>query len=223
MIETRKCQKLNPIIAEIKVHSPMYGDMLGKRKVTEVLRMYESCEVAAISYITAREFNGSKDVLKMICKDTDLPVLRKDFILTRMDVEETATLGANSVLLIARMLRERTPEFADMAEGQGLEPLVEVHSYEDIKYANESSARMIAINNRDISMFERDGGNVTVSESLYHYIGREKTIVSASGLQSLEDLRRALAVSDAALVGSAFMRADETESIVRSFVRGYEC
>ncbi|HPR42558.1 MAG TPA: indole-3-glycerol phosphate synthase TrpC [Candidatus Methanofastidiosa archaeon] len=222
-INVKKGQKLNPIIAEIKVHSPMHGDMLGKRDPMDVLGIYESCDVAGISYITAGEFNGDASLLRKICSSTDLPVLRKDFIMTASDVEETSSLGARGILLIARMLKGRTPEFVELALEHGLEPLVEVHSYDDIQYANASGTKMVAINNRDITMFEKDRGNVEVTERLHHFIDKKRMLVSASGIETLNDLKRAMSISDAALVGTAFMQAVDIEGIVRSFVGGQRC
>jgi len=223
MIAHRREQGLNPIIAEIKVSSPMHGDMLEGRREIDILRIYESCNVAGISYITAREFNGDRSIFRDICRKTDLPVLRKDFIVSKKDIEETAGYGASAILLIARMLKGRTSDMVDYAIDQGLEPLVEVHSYDDIAYANDSATSLVAINNRDITLFETDGGDVEVTRHLYRFLDDGKSIVSASGIQTPEDVTKVMDNCDAALVGTAFMRSDNTRETVRAFVRAKKC
>ncbi len=209
----------NAVIAEIKVHSPQYGDLLGKRKILGMLRIFESSGAAGISYITEpNHFRGEFDIFKRICRESHLPVLRKDFILSREEIERTAEAEASAILLIARMLKEDTAEFVDHAVQHGLNPLVEVHTPEDIQIAEQTSARMIGINNRDIQKMETDGGTVNLTEQLAPLIPRDRIIVSESGIHSLQDLKRVLKYSHAVLVGTAFMKAEKTYDFVKGFV-----
>jgi len=218
-ISVRKKQGLNPIIAEIKVYSPKYGDLLGKRDPMEILRIYERCEVAGISYITAKEFKGDFGLFRQICRKSDLPVLRKDFITEKSEIERTAEAGASAVLLITRLLKKETAEFVDFAIEHGLETLVEVHSLKEIEIANETRTAMIGINNRDISRLEKDDGTVALTEKLHGYVRQGVVKVSESGIASVEDLKRALRCVDAALIGTAFMVAENMGELVRTFVR----
>ncbi len=119
-IKIRKKQRVNPVIAEIKVFSPKHGDLLGKRDPLKILEAYEKGGVAGISYITAREFKGDFSLFKRICREANLPVLRKDFIFNKVEVEKTAEAEASAILLIARFLKEKTPEFVDYALEHGL-------------------------------------------------------------------------------------------------------
>jgi len=215
----RACKdKVNPIIAEIKVYSPKHGDLLKGRNPLEILKIYEKCKVAGISYITAKEFKGDFKLLKRICKETSLPVLRKDFIVDKYEIEKTAEVEASTILLISRFLKERTPEFVDYALEHGLETLVEVHSIEDIPIAKQTKTTMIGINNRDITKLEKDDGSVCITEKLCNYLPKNVLKVSESSIKRIDDLKRALKVTDAVLIGTAFMIADDIEKIVKEFV-----
>lgn len=219
MIWERRKEGLNPIIAEIKVYSPKIGDLLRDRDILEILKIYESCRVAGISYITAKEFRGDLKTLKLICKSTELPVLRKDFIKNKEDVEVTSEAEVSAILLIARILKDKTAELVDFTQEHGMESLVEVHSEEDVKIALETRSKLIGINNRDIF-----SGNcsIDVTKRISSMIeGRLK--VSESCIQSLEDLKIALSFADAALIGTAFMKAENTFEFVKSFVEAKIC
>jgi len=147
-----KNKNLNPIIAEIKVHSPKYGDMLNGRDELNILRIYENAGAAGISYITDKKyFNGNFDMFKKICASTELPVLRKDFITTKDEIEKTAEAEGGAILIIARMLKDETAEFVDYALEHGLDTLVEVHNKEEIDIAKDTNTTMIGVNNRDIT------------------------------------------------------------------------
>jgi len=220
-IERRAREGLNPIIAEIKVFSPKYGDLLRDRDPIDILRAYERAGAVGISYITEQKhFRGDFELFRKICRETDLPVLRKDFITSKDEIERTAEVEASAVLIITRILKERIAEFVDYALEHGLETLVEVHSLDEVRIANETRTTMIGINNRDISGLEKDDGTIELTEKLCRYVREGAVKVSESGISSIEDLKRALRCADAALIGTAFMKAEDTEEIVKAFVEG---
>ncbi|BAP61284.1 indole-3-glycerol phosphate synthase [Methanococcus maripaludis KA1] len=211
----------NPIIAEIKVHSPKYGDLLKGRSEMDILRIYEEAGAVGISYITDKQhFNGNFDMFKKICENTELPVLRKDFLTTKDEIEKTASAGASTVLIIARLLKEKTAEFVDFALECGLDTLVEVHNTEEIEIAKSTNTTMIGINNRDISKLELDDGTVSLTENLADLIPKDRILVSESGIANLIDLNTALKYADAALIGTSFMTAENQKEFVKSFVEG---
>lgn len=211
----------NPIIAEIKVHSPKYGDLLKGRSELDILKIYEEAGAVGISYITDKQhFNGNFDVFKRICENTELPVLRKDFLTTKDEIEKTASAGGSTVLIIARLLKENTAEFVDFALECGLDTLVEVHNTEEIEIAKNTNTTMIGINNRDISKLELDDGTVSLTEKLANLIPKDRIIVSESGISNLADLKIALTYADAALIGTSFMTAENQKEFVKSFVEG---
>ena len=218
IINTKNNSK-NPIIAEIKVHSPKYGDMLKGRDEIDILRIYENAGAAGISYITDKKyFNGNFDMFKKICASTELPVLRKDFITTKDEIEKTAEAEGGAILIIARLLKDETAEFVDYALEHGLDTLVEVHNKEEIDIAKETNTTMIGVNNRDITKLELDDGTVSLTEQLSNLIPKDVVFVSESGIGSIDDLRIALKYADAALIGTSFMKAKNMEEFVKSFV-----
>ncbi len=224
VLKQRKREGLNPVIAEIKVHSPKYGDLIGKRDEIEILRVYEKCKVAGISYITEKKhYKGSFETLRKICKHTSLPVLRKDFVTSKGEIERTSEAGASAILLIARILGENTPEFVDFSIEHALDPVVEVHSAEDIRIAIETKTPIIGINNRDISKLEKDDGSVELTAKLSSLIPDSFLKISESGISSLEHLKVALSYADAVLIGTAFMKAKNLEKTVRNFVEAKLC
>lgn len=221
-IKVCKDQQMNPVIAEIKVFSPKHGDLLRKRDPLRLLEAYERGGAAGISYVTAREFRGDFSLLRKICKETNLPVLRKDFILDKSEIESTAEAEASAILLIVRFLKDNTAEFVDYALEHGLETLVEAHNLNEIRIANETKTGMIGINNRDIAKLELDNGSVEVTERLCKFIKNDVLKVSESGIRSLEELNRALKVADAVLIGTALMLAENIEEKLKEFVGGGE-
>ncbi len=221
MIGLRKGERMNAVIAEIKVYSPKYGDLLRNRDVIDILEVYERCRCAGISYITEKNyFRGDFEIFRRICRNSELPVLRKDFIVTKEEIEKTAEAEGSAVLLIARILKENTAEFVDYSIDHGLESIVEVHSIGDIDYALESKTPIIGINNRDIAILEKDDGSVKVTEKLAPLINSHATKISESGIQTKRDVEMALEYVDAILVGTAFMRAENIEKKVMEFVGG---
>ncbi len=211
--ECRKSGR-NAVIAEIKPRSPLHGDLLRGRDPLSILKAYENAGVAAVSYITAKQFGGSFDVLRKICRSTELPVLRKDFVLDVGEIERSCEAEVAALLLIARFLKEKTAEFADICWEHAILPLVEVHREEDLRFACGDA---VLINNRDIERMESDAGSVEVTERIAPLIDA-KLKVSGSGIGSVKDLCRVLRFVDAALIGTAFMLAENTEAFVRNFV-----
>jgi indole-3-glycerol phosphate synthase len=217
----------NPILAEIKIKSPIKGDLLRNRDPIDILKEYERAGAVGISYITEKNiFGGDIRLFKKICKSSNLPVLRKDFITDKKEIELTADYGASAILLIARILKDKTGEFVDYSFDNGLEPLVEIHSTDDVLFLRDTKTRMVGINNRDILRMETDDGDVSLSENLANYLknefvskkSKDYLVISESGIKNVEDLRKVLKIADAALIGTAFMESDDTEHFVRSFV-----
>ena len=217
-IRSRNDKAIPAIIAEIKTFSPRYGGLLAGRSIRDILYTYEDCGATGISYITAPQFKGSLSDLGTICNAATLPVLRKDFITTTDGIEETAGVGADAILLIARLLKDRAAELVDVARSCGLDTLLEVHSAEDISIAEATATTMIGINNRDIACFETDDGTVAVTEALAPRISRDVVLVSESGIATRADLQRALAHADAALIGTSLMSATSISGKMRELM-----
>ncbi|MCW3981805.1 MAG: indole-3-glycerol-phosphate synthase [Candidatus Bathyarchaeota archaeon] len=217
-----KCRKA-PIIAEIKVASPTLGVIRKNADVREFASAMERGGAIGISFLTEpKHFGGSLDAFTEVRDQVKLPLLMKDIIVSRVQIEAASKIGANAVLLIEPLFKRGYCEcdiHSMIAYGHslGLEVLLEAHAEEEFLSALKTEADMIGINNRNLRNMEVDL-NVT-REILTNHRIREKLIVSESGIQSTADVRFLRQCgAHAFLVGSSIMRASDIEVKVREFV-----
>ena len=183
----------------------------------------EEAGAVAVSVLTEPGvFRGSLENLDAVRKAVCLPVLRKDFIIDRVQLEEAES---DLVLLIAGIVGEELEFFVELALENGFDPLVEVHNRKELESALKTDTRIIGINNRD---FETLKTNIATTEELAPLIreydldhGTRHLIISESGMNSVEDVRRAVqAGTDAVLIGSALMESDSVFDKTKEFVQG---
>lgn len=206
------------VIAEIKRASPSKGLIRPDANPVAVARIYTAAGAAAISVLTdERFFQGHPEFLRLVRRVTELPLLCKDFILDPYQIYEARQLGADAILLIVRLLRQRElTEFLGLARGLGMEALVETHTEEEIARALAAGATVIGINNRDLKSFTTD---IKTTFRLKHYLPPEVVVVSESGIGSplaMQALKRHGV--DAALVGEALMAAPDIGAKLRELV-----
>ncbi|MDR0519487.1 MAG: indole-3-glycerol-phosphate synthase [Clostridiales Family XIII bacterium] len=198
---------LSKLIIDFKAVSPKHGDLFRGRNPVEYAAELERKGVLGLSVVTESEhFGGSLSLLRDICKAVSLPVIRKDFIQTSEDLKETADCGAAAVLLIAATC-ERLDLLYEKSLELGLKPLVEVHDAWEMEAAKKLGAKYIGINNKDIKLLEKDSLGIETTKNLIRYAPAGSFIVSESGMDSADDIRKAISYgADAALVGTAFWR-----------------
>jgi len=205
------------IIAEHKRRSPSAGEIRAGATVTEIVQAYERGGAAALSILTEEDhFGGSARDLEEARAASKLPILRKDFIVDRYQVYESAVLGADAILLIVAALdRRELAELYREARGLDLDVLVEVHDEPELVLALETlEADVIGINNRDLHDFSVD---VERTFELLTAVPTGKTVVSESGFHSREQLDELERVGvDAVLVGESLMRAPDPEAACRA-------
>jgi indole-3-glycerol phosphate synthase len=195
------------LIAEIKFASPSAGTIRNHSDPVVIGRAYNDAGAAAISLLTDRPFfGGSLDALPRLKTETGLPVLRKDFLIDPVQVEESHAHGADAILLICRIMsKPQLGEMIDAATALGLSALVEIHDEPDLQKALDAGARIIGINNRDLSTLKVD---LRTTASLAPLIPAGVTVVSESGIGGPEDI---VFVGQfgvrAVLVGSSLMRS----------------
>ncbi len=209
------------VIPDIKCRSPKEGDLLAGRNPAELAAILADAGAPALSVVTEEHnFNGSKRLLQEIAS-LGIPVLRKDFLKTKADIHETKTLGASAVLLMYSCLDESTlGELYGEAKSAGLDVLVETHTEEELKKAAMLGAKLIGINNRDISVLEKDSGTVSLTEKLAKQKPAGSFLISESSIQSPEDVRRAVrSGADAALVGTALLKAGDIRAFYQRLCR----
>ncbi len=204
------------LIAEHKRRSPSAGTIREDLTLEQVVSAYERGGAAALSVLTERpSFGGSLDDLRAARVASTLPVLRKDFIVDRYQVRESAAAGADAILLIvAALTREKLAELHAEAVDAGLGVLVEVHDEAELEVALEAGAEVIGINNRDLTTLRVD---IERTFRLMARIPSGKVIVAESGFSSRPELDRLSAAGvDAVLIGEALMRAPDPEAAVRA-------
>lgn len=213
-----RCGKM-PVIPDIKSRSPQEGDLLRGRDPVEIAKALAAAGAPALSVVTEPiYFGGTPELLKRIVQAVSLPVLRKDFINSREQLQETVELGASAVLLIASMLeKEQLFKLFVEALALGLEPLVETHNRPEIAFANELKLTIMGINNRNIVELEMDDGSVSTTEGLAALVRPEVLVVSESSISSSADVLRAKAAgAHAVLVGTAILKAEDAVEMYRN-------
>lgn len=208
-----------PVIAEYKRASPSQGELNMRISPEEAAVAYARAGAGAISVLTEeRHFKGDLVFLERAA-GAGLPLLRKDFILHPLQVEQTAATPAAALLLIARMLDEAVlRELLEKTRRFGIEAVVEVFDTADLALARKAGAGIIQVNNRDLDRLEVDLG---VSERLIREKRRDEFWITASGASLPEHVKRLLSKGfDAVLVGSALMRGNSPGRALRSLLKG---
>ncbi len=204
------------IIAEIKRASPSKGDIQPDLVPAEMASLYAEGGAAAISVLTEKDFfKGSLEDLRAARAACNLPVLRKDFIIDPYQVYEASANHADAILLIARILdKELLADLIALTQALAIDALVEIHSEDDLEKIEGSGARIIGINNRDLSSFTTDLDNAL---KLATKLREDQLIVAASGIFSYADI--ALYPKDkihSFLVGESIVRASDRVEFLKS-------
>jgi len=193
------------VIAECKRRSPSRGLLRADYDAAAIARSYSAAGAAAISVLTEPTFfDGSLEDLVRVREAVDVPLLRKDFVVSEYQLAEARAAGADAVLLIAGAL---VP--ADLARLQarahdlGLDALVEVHNRGELAAALDAGAAIVGVNNRNLRTLAVD---LDVSEQLIARIPQGVTTVSESGIKTPEDIARFRRLGyHAFLIGERFM------------------
>ena len=206
------------VIAEIKKASPSAGVLRRDFEPASLARDFEKAGAAALSVLTEEEnFQGALAHLRDARAAVSLPVLRKDFIVDRWQVWEARAANADSFLLIAAALDD-APLAECLALGRelGMEPLVEVHTGEELGRVLALGARIVGVNNRNLHTLEV---RVETSLELAEMIPEDCIAVSESGLRSAADLRRLRGAGfDAFLIGESLMREAAPGATLRRLI-----
>lgn len=194
----------NAIIAEIKCASPSSGTIRRSVDMAMMAGVLGDRGCTALSVLTEPYFFGgtAQDIVR-VRSAVDLPVLRKDFVIDERQIAESRALGADAVLLIAAVLKQKLPSFVESTIDHGLEPLVEVRTGAEIELALSTEAALIGINNRNLATLSIDR---STTKNLSGAIRREgRLVVSESGIRSADDIREMRKYCDAFLIGSSLM------------------
>lgn len=204
------------IIAEFKRRSPSKGEIHPLALVNEIVPAYEEAGAAACSVLTDTVyFGGALPDLVNARSVSNLPLLRKDFVISRRQIAEARAWGADAVLLIAAALSAgEVEEFTRYAHSLDLEVLFEIHNARELeKYSPEVD--MVGVNNRDLTTFVTDP---MLSEIVAHELPADVVKVAESGLTSISEVERLREAGFSGfLIGETFMKHDNPGEALRKF------
>lgn len=206
------------VIAELKKASPSRGVLRQEYTPAVLAEALEHAGAAALSVLTEEDFFfGSLADLKEASHVTKIPILRKDFIVDPWQVWEARASGADTYLLIAAILSDAAlHELLELGRSLKMEPLVEVHTREELDRVLAAGARIIGVNNRDLRDFQV---HLETSLTLVEAIPEDCIAVSESGLRSHEDLSRLRRAGfDAFLIGEHLMTDPDPAASMRALI-----
>ena len=202
------------IIAEVKKASPSMGDINLGVDILQQAKTYEANGAAIISVLTDQAyFKGHLDDLRDISNQVAIPTLNKDFIIDEKQIIRARNAGASVILLIvAALTEERLKELYDYATELGLEVLMETHNREELEIAHRIGARIIGVNNRNLTTFEVD---LQTSLDLAEYFQEGPVYISESAIFSGQDAQAVAPHFQGILVGTALMQAENVAEKIK--------
>ena len=206
------------IIAEIKRFSPSSGTILKNLDPSFLAKTYQENGASAISVLIDKKFfGGSLSDLTKVRRATSLPILAKEFIVDEYQIYEAKLLGADVILLIARILSKRKlREFLNLALKLNLDCIVEIHKKEELDKIKSLPFNIIGINNRDLQTFKVD---LKTTFDLIKKIPPSKLIISESGIREKEDIYRLREKGvNAFLIGESLLKSKDIGKTLREFL-----
>lgn len=204
------------VICEYKPASPSKGD-ISSLMVEDVVPLYDKGGASAISVLTEETFfKSSIKNLRIASKASNLPILRKDFIMDEYQIYEARSCGASAVLLMVDVYKDLRFGI-DLCHYLEMDALVECKNREEIEKAKKAGARVIGINNRSFNDFSID---LKRTEKLAKYMPENTILVSESGVKNGADVKLlGIYGADAVLVGSSIMESQDILKKVEELVK----
>lgn len=213
-LKEKLAQNKISLLAEIKKASPSKGLIQPDFNPEEQLKAYEKAGAAGISILTDQKFfQGSNEILAEMRKLTELPILRKEFIIDPLQLYESFFIGADVVLLIAAVLSDQSlKELLSICSELKMEAVVEVHNREELQRVCETDADIIGINNRDLNDFSVDlKTTAKLAADLEKMKLRDKYyLIAESGIKAKADIDYLKEIGiDGVLIGESLMKAED--------------
>ncbi|MEW6007944.1 MAG: indole-3-glycerol phosphate synthase TrpC, partial [bacterium] len=206
------------LIAEIKYASPSLGRTGTSQPAESLAKLYENSGASAISVVCEKDFfRGDIRFLKSAKLSTNLPILRKDFIIDPWQIEESIAYGADAILLIVACLNfHLLKELKKEAEKARLTTIIEVHNENELLSALKTDAEVIGINNRDLNTFKTD---INTTMKLKPLIPDNRLVISESGIKTREDILILEGIGvKAVLIGESLLRSKNIPQKMRELL-----
>ena len=227
---SRKCISLKEsiknnnsgIICEFKRRSPSNQNINYISSLSDVVSGYEEAGAAGLSILTNKKyFDGDTQDIIDIRDISNLPILRKEFIISEYQVIEAKSIGSDAILLIASILsKEEIISYSSLAKSIGLEVLLEIHSEDELYKISGDDIDIVGVNNRNLDTLEIDLNN---SIELYGKIPSKFVKISESGISEFESILKLKEVGyNGFLIGEKFMKTNNPMESAYNFIKKIE-
>ncbi|MGI9567446.1 MAG: indole-3-glycerol phosphate synthase TrpC [Nitrosopumilus sp.] len=219
--------KVNPhatLLTEIKFASPSLGKIRTRADPAGIAKQMIAGGSKALSVLTQPHlFNGSPEYFMKVRQAVDVPLLMKDIMIDKVQIDTAKRIGADFILLIQSLFDKKylkeIDEFVDYGHKKGLDILLEVHTKEEFENALKTQADLIGINNRDLDTLEID---LKTTERVLQDYEKSRLILSESGIETPEDIQYLKKCgADAFLIGSSIMKSDNIQEQVKKLGNAY--
>ena len=219
--------KTNPhatLLTEVKFASPSLGKIRTLTDPASIAKQMIAGGSKALSILTQPHlFHGSPEYFMKVRQSVDIPLLMKDIMIDKIQIDAARKMGADYMLVIQSLFDQgylkEIDEFVDYGHKQGLKILLEVHTKEEFQNALKTDADIIGINNRNLDTLEID---LKTTERVLEGYEKSKIILSESGINTTEDIQYLKKCgADAFLIGSSIMKSDNIEEQVKKLVNAY--
>lgn len=212
------------LITEIKFASPSLGKIRTLTDPTSIAKQMIAGGSKALSVLTQPHlFSGSPEYFMKVRQSVDVPLLMKDIMIDKIQIDTAKKIGADFILLIQSLFDQEylkdIDEFLGYAHKKGLEVLLEVHTKKEFENALKTEADLIGINNRNLDTLEID---LKTTQDIMQGFEKTRPILSESGIENPEDiLYLKKCGADAFLIGSSIMKSGNIEEQVKMLVNSY--
>lgn len=219
--------KINPhatLITEVKFSSPSLGKIRTLTDPASIAKQMIAGGAKALSVLTQPHlFNGSPGYFMKVRQAVDVPLLMKDIMVDKIQIDAAKKIGADFILLIQSLFDKNylkeIDEFVGYSHKKGLDVLLEVHTKEEFKNALKTDADIIGINNRNLDTLEID---LKITKTILEDYKKSRIIISESGIETPEDIKYLRKCgADAFLIGSSIMKSKNIEEQVKKLVNSY--
>jgi indole-3-glycerol phosphate synthase len=212
------------LLTEIKFASPSLGKIRTLSDPASIAKKMVAGGAKALSVLTQPHlFHGSPEYFMKVRQAVDVPLLMKDIMIDKIQIDAAKKMGADYMLVIQSIFDQKfvsdIDEFIEYGHKQGLEILLEVHTKDEFTNALKTKADIIGVNNRNLDTLEID---LKTTELVLDGYEKSRIILSESGINTVEDIQYLKkSGADAFLIGSSIMKSDNIEEQVKKLVNAY--